>query len=149
MLTHEWHGGGNVFIRPNIVAEAGHVCEGHTHNYAHLTLFWSGWRADATLPDGTVVTRDFPAGSYGLIRADVCHKFTALPHEMTGHETELLDAVTAVADGAAPVETLAPAVALYRRRHREQPHHFWCMYAHRNAQGDVVQEYNGWPASYT
>lgn len=25
---------------------------------------------------------------------------------------------------------------------------FWCVYSHRNAQGDVVQESNGWGAAY-
>lgn len=25
---------------------------------------------------------------------------------------------------------------------------FWCVYSHRNAQGDVIQEDNGWGAAY-
>lgn len=25
---------------------------------------------------------------------------------------------------------------------------FWCVYSHRTAQGDVVQEYNNWGSSY-
>lgn len=25
---------------------------------------------------------------------------------------------------------------------------FWCVYSHRNPQGDIVQEYDGWEPSY-
>ena len=52
---------------------------GHTHNFDHTTIVFTGAiHVDATLPNGTVVSREFRAPAHCLIRADVKHKITAL-----------------------------------------------------------------------
>jgi hypothetical protein len=147
-LTHEWHGGGNTFIRPNMRENAGEVIEGHSHNFHHLSILFSGWRIEGVDQQGRPYSRDFKPGSFALIPKGVSHKLTALPHEVETHTQALLDAMMAVAEGRAGVETLAPAVAEWRRTHDAQPHVFWCVYAHREPQGDVVQDYTGWPDAY-
>lgn len=104
----EWVSG-NIFIRPNILEKAGEKIQGHTHNFDHTTIFFTGsFHVKAVLPNGKIIERDFHAPSHCLIKADVVHEITAL----------------------------------------EDKSQFWCVYAHRNAQGDVVQEYNGWGTSY-
>lgn len=74
---------GNIFVRPNTLAKAGDITQGHTHNFDHVTFVIRGSvHVRATLPNGTIVERDFgdgtPNGRYFLIRADVTHEFTAL-----------------------------------------------------------------------
>ena len=69
---------GNIFIRPT-EKKAGEVVRGHTHNFDHTTIFFTGkWRARCTLPNGKKVERDFAAPSHALIRADVEHSFECL-----------------------------------------------------------------------
>jgi hypothetical protein len=147
-ITHELVLG-NLFVRPNLVENPGDFIQGHTHNYDHVSFFHTPWRVEATLPDGREIVRDFPAGSFALIKADVSHKLTALPHEVEAHTQALLDAVVAVSEGLAGVETLAPAVATWKQRHESQPHHFWCAFAHETPQGNVGQKYSGWEPAYT
>ena len=110
MLTHEWHGGGNVYIRPHANMAKGDVLEGHTHNFDHVSIVFTGAvRVDAVLTDGREVSAEFKAPAHCLIKAEVVHKITALE------------------DGT----------------------NFWCVYAHRTPQADVVQEYPGWPEAYS
>lgn len=78
----EWISG-NIFIRPNRLAKAGDVTEGHKHNFDHTTIVFKGLvRVEATLPDGRVIQRDFGEGSnfgrHFLVKAEVLHKITAL-----------------------------------------------------------------------
>jgi len=104
----EWVSG-NVYIRPNKLPKAGDMTDGHTHNFDHTTIVFTGAiHVDATLPNGTIISRDFHAPSHCLIRADVKHKITALVDDTQ----------------------------------------YWCVYAHRNPQGEVVLDYDGWSASY-
>lgn len=104
----EW-ASGNIFIRPNQMANAGDLVQGHTHTFDHTTIVFTGAvHVKATKPDGTVVERDFYAPSHFLVLADVVHEITALVPN-----TE-----------------------------------FWCVYSHRTAQGDVVQEVTGWLGAY-
>lgn len=104
----EWISG-NIFIRPMKFEKAGEQVEGHTHNFDHTTVLFTGAvHVIATLPNGAVVERDFEAPSHFLVRKDVKHQIIA-----TKDKTEA-----------------------------------WCIYAHRNAQGDVVQEFDGWGDSY-
>lgn len=107
----EWVSG-NIFIRPMSLHQVGESIDGHTHNFDHTTVVFSGAvRIEATLLDGSQIVREFksPRWDYGgpshaLIKADVTHKLIA---------TE-------------------PNTIL------------WCVYSHRNAQGDVVLKYEGW-----
>lgn len=110
---------GNIYVRPFILASAGDVLPGHTHNFDHTTFVAKGGvHCRATLPDGTVIERDFWAAhrpensantpDFCLILADVVHEFTALVDDSV----------------------------------------IRCVYAHRTPQGEVVQQYTGWPAAY-
>lgn len=104
----EWVSG-NIMIRPNTLAKAGDVTQGHTHNFDHTTIvFRGGIHVKATLPSGAVIERDFMAPSHCLIKSAVAHELTAL-----SDDTE-----------------------------------YWCVYSHRNPQGDVVQDYDGWLSAY-
>lgn len=104
----EWVSG-NVFIRPNKLPAIGDAVDGHTHNFDHTTIVFTGAvKVTATTPDGRVIERDFNAPSHFLVKAEVTHRIVA-----TEPGTE-----------------------------------FWCVYAHRTPQGDVVQEYSGWPDAY-
>ncbi len=104
----EW-ASGNIYIRPNTLANAGDKVNGHTHNFDHTSIFYTGsFHVKATFPNGKVVERDFVAPAHCLIKADVEHEITALEPNSV----------------------------------------FWCVYAHRNPQGDVVQDFNGWGANY-
>lgn len=70
---------GNIFVRPNALANIGDKVDGHTHNFDHTTIFFRGsFHVKATLPDGRVIERDFVAPDHCLIRADVTHEITAL-----------------------------------------------------------------------
>lgn len=73
----EWVSG-NVFIRPNTIEKSGDFIDGHTHNFDHTTIFFSGeFEIEATLPDGTKIIQSIIAPSHRLIKADVLHKITA------------------------------------------------------------------------
>lgn len=74
----EWVSG-NVFIRPNNIAKAGQGVEGHTHNFDHTTIVFTGSVfVEAVLPDGTIKTGTFKAPAHFLVKAEVEHKITAL-----------------------------------------------------------------------
>ena len=104
----EWISG-NVFIRRNQMETAGTIIGGHTHNFDHTTIVFTGAvHVVATLPNGSVIERDFRAPAHFLVKADVLHEITAL----------------------------------------EDRTEFWCVYSHRNAQGDVVQDHDGWREPY-
>jgi hypothetical protein len=105
----EWVSG-NVFIRPTKFSRVGEVVEGHKHHFDHTTIvFKGGIHVHATLPNGTVIERDFTAPAHFLVKKDVIHEITALTDDAE----------------------------------------FWCIYSHRNAQGDVVQEWDGWHTATT
>ena len=104
----EWVSG-NVYIRPNVLPEVGSMVDGHTHNFDHTTIVFTGSvKVTATLPDGSVQEGEFIAPAHFLVRADVMHRIVAT----------------------------APGTQ------------FWCVYSHHTPQGDVVQEYTGWPEAY-
>lgn len=114
-MLGEWVSG-NVFIRPSRMLAKGEIVQGHKHNFDHTTIVFSGAvRIKGTLPDGTVIEREFRsprpdwAGpSHALIKAEVGHEITALE------------------DGTI----------------------FWCVYSHRDPQGEVWQNYTGWEPAY-
>lgn len=74
----EWISG-NIFIRPNTLDHAGQCVDGHTHNFDHTTIVFTGSvHVEATLPNGEVKTGVFEAPAHFLVKADVTHKITAL-----------------------------------------------------------------------
>lgn len=73
----EWVSG-NVFIRRNRLPRVGDGVDGHTHNFDHTTIVFTGAvHVKATHPDGRVVERDFAAPAHFLVRADVTHEICA------------------------------------------------------------------------
>jgi quercetin dioxygenase-like cupin family protein len=104
---------GNIFIREMRFEKAGDVVEGHAHNFDHTTYVARGalkierLDADGSV-ENTVVKRASDGHNWVLVRADVCHRLTALEDASMGH----------------------------------------CIYAHRDAQGEVVQAYDGWTEAY-
>ena len=100
----EW-ASGNIYIRRVRLAKAGDVLHGHTHNFDHTTIVFTGAvHVHATCEAGCNKKQDFAAPSHFLVRKDWRHEITAL------------------VDGT----------------------EFWCVYSHRDPQGNVVQEYTGW-----
>lgn len=70
---------GNVFIRKNGGLKKGDVCGGHTHNFDHTTIVFTGAvHVKALTPDGRVIEQDFAAPSHFLVKAEVRHEITAL-----------------------------------------------------------------------
>ena len=70
---------GNIFIRPNKLEQKGDMVQGHTHNFDHTTIFFTGsFHVKAKKPDGSTLERDFFAPSHCLIKAEYEHEITAL-----------------------------------------------------------------------
>lgn len=90
---------GNIFIRPNPLPRAGDVVRGHCHNFDHVTYVVSGAvHIRAVRPDGVVIERDFVAGQFCLIKAEVEHEIIAtvdgtLFHCIYAHRTPQGDVV--------------------------------------------------------
>jgi len=81
MIQPEWISG-NVFIRPNRLDKVGDRTAGHTHNFDHTTIVFSGAvHVRATLQSGVVIEKDFAAPSHFLVKADVKHEITATQPE--------------------------------------------------------------------
>lgn len=108
---------GNIFVRPNCGMAQGAVCDGHTHNFDHVTFVTRGsFRITRTWPDGrteTIVVHAPGSAGYDgrwfvLIKAECMHRLEAL----------------------------------------EPNSDFFCVYAHRDPQGRVLQHYDGWLESY-
>ena len=114
----EW-ASGNIYIRPTLLTKIGDAVQGHIHNFDHTTLVFSGGvHVKATGPNGEIIERDFYAPLAG-----------AELHAMQGHflvKKDWKHEITALVDGTV----------------------FWCVYSHRDPQGDVVQENNGWHKNY-
>lgn len=105
---------GNIFVREMAFETAGAVITGHSHNFDHVTYVARGAiRIDALDADGAVTRTIDKAASanhnWVLIRAQVCHRITALEDGTIAH----------------------------------------CIYSHRNPQGEVVVEYDGWMPAYS
>ncbi len=52
-------------------------------------------------------------------------------------------------DWGGPSHALIKAEVIHKLIATEDDTIVWCTYAHRNAQGEVVQQYNGWQDAYT
>lgn len=79
----EWISG-NIFIRPNEHLPKGSIIQGHTHNFDHTTIVFTGAvHVRAKLPDGRIIDRDFAAPSHFLVKAEVEHEITATENDTT------------------------------------------------------------------
>ena len=76
-LTHEWHGGGNIYIRPHNMRD-GEMLQGHTHNFDHVTIVFTGKVRVNAVVSGKTVTAEFTAPAHFLVKAEVEHEITAL-----------------------------------------------------------------------
>ncbi len=104
----EWVSG-NIFIRPNVLEHQGQVNKGHTHNFDHTTIVFTGAvRVTCTTPDGREYTQDYHAPAHFLVKANYSHRIEALEDKTV----------------------------------------YWCVYSHRNAQGDVIEQNPGWMGAY-
>lgn len=80
----EWISG-NIFIRPAMDnASKGFVLQGHTHNFDHTSIVFTGSvHIKRTHPNGTVEEQDFVAPAHCLIKAEDVHEITALEDNTT------------------------------------------------------------------
>lgn len=69
---------GNILIRPNTLEKKGDKVDGHTHNFDHTTIVFTGSvHVIATLPSGNIIEKDFTAPAHFLVKADVKHEIIA------------------------------------------------------------------------
>jgi hypothetical protein len=126
----EW-ASGNVYIRTmgagRFGLEVGEVISGHTHNFDHTSIFFNGrWKVKrwSKLVDGAGTEQE----SWVIVPGDEFERdgpFHLLIHAGCKHEFTYLGSP----DG--------------------MPGRAWCVYSHRNPQGEVVDNWNGWSPAYT
>jgi len=81
---------GNIFIREMALEKKGDVVEGHTHNFDHTTYVTRGSvKIESLNPDKTVkqsvVKKAEEGHNWVLIKAEVCHRITALEDNSMAH----------------------------------------------------------------
>ena len=81
---------GNIFIREMSLPKKGDVVKGHTHNFDHTTYVVRGAvRIESLNPDGSVKQSAVKTAKDGknwvLIKAEVCHRITALEDNTMAH----------------------------------------------------------------
>ena len=145
----------NIFRRPNKL-RLGEVTHGHTHNFYHTTYVnEGGFHIRGELPEGGVIERDvFPGDSVG-IRPDVLHMITAIGNvpaieRLTRLVRAPLAASLSLANSDSPLsQALEKSLAAVDAQieHYSQCNRYDCVYSHRNPQGEVIQEYDGWNAA--
>lgn len=125
----EWISG-NVFIRPMGGKDGlrpGDVVKGHLHNYDHTSIFFSGlWQVRRWQPivNEAGEPQRLPDGSQAFYETDNFERegpFHLLIEANSLHEFTFL----------------GPGMA-----------RAWCVYSHRNPQGDVAEHYSGWIEAY-
>lgn len=134
---------GNIFIREMAFDKAGDTVEGHAHKHDHTTYVpHGGLRIDKLDRVGgevvqSIEKRASKGHSWVLIKAGVVHRVTALPNP------QIDEAMLRVALGnmGLQLEQIDMAVAAATVERGSMGH---CIYSHRNAQGEIVQTYEGW-----
>jgi hypothetical protein len=144
---------GNIFIRPMVLRVPGDVVEGHKHNFDHVTAFLDGWwLAERLGPDGSAERIVQVAAPEYLLKRVRPRVFQV----GNGYVSLTPDQDPPV--GATPV----PFNALFSHLFIEKgvAHRFtlldgpsfgstaWCLYAHRDPQGNVVEKWTGWEDAY-
>ena len=127
----------------------GQIIEGHEHNFDHTSIFFIGrWRWEKWLPaakeDGTrvqdsegndvwlkILDKEIEAPGYLLIEAKARHQFTFL--------------------GVSTPDWMIPFIIPekleeFKTMMEKTKGKAWCVYSHRTAQGDVVQEAHSYSA---
>lgn len=117
----EWISG-SIFIRPMGPFEPGQQVDGHAHRFDHTTIFFNGrWLARRARPAVG------PGGENIWVedaRVEREGPFHLLIEAGCQHSFTFIGA----ADGA--------------------PGEAWCVYSHRNPQGEVSEAYTGWDKAY-
>lgn len=111
---------GNIFVRTGGPLQNGEVVHTHCHNFDHVTYIPHG---SAIIEQMTPPTDENPSGT-------------------------VLQAVTKSADEGRNF-VLIKAECWHRITALEDGTIYHCIFAHRNPQGDVVQEYDGWVEANT
>ena len=114
----EWISG-NILIRPNALPVVGDKVDGHTHNFDHTTIVFKG-RVNVK------AWKALPDGAKGEFLAD--RNFGG-PDDISRH-------------------FLVKANVLHEITALEPNTEFWCVYSHRDPQGDVTQVNTGWGEAY-
>lgn len=81
---------GNIFMREMAFKTAGEVVGGHTHHFDHTTYVVRGSvKIESLNPDGSVkqtaIKRAVDGHNWVLIKAEVCHRITALEDNTMAH----------------------------------------------------------------
>lgn len=136
-MALEWTAGNsNIFIRPMCFSQPGYIHDGHTHNFDHTAIVFNNTiRAEAEFPDGRKVEQDFTGPTHFLVDANVKHRLQNI--------APTLAEVIAVVDAMTPDEMRAELIRL-----KTAPTQAWCVYAHRDPQGEVTERNIGWGKSY-
>lgn len=77
----------------------------------------------------------------------IVFKGAMLLREVSGERREIMLRAPSVGYSG-PSHALVAGGVFHEIKALEDDTIFWCVYAHRNPQGDVVQEYNGWRPAY-
>lgn len=126
----------NIRIRPMNFARARVLHDGHTHFFDHTAVIHTGAvRATVRFLDGRTYTEDFHAPAHFLIDAELTHQITCIRPT----DAEVIAAVEAMS----PDQMRAELIRL-----KTQPTQAWCVYAHRDPQGEIIQRNIGWSRAY-
>lgn len=119
-VTWEERALGNIFIRKMKFKNAGDVMDGHAHNFDHTTIIFTGSvKVEFKRPDGSTGEKIFHAPTKG---EPVEHgQGYVLIRKDTEHKITALEDFTEA----------------------------WCVFAHRDEHGELVDEFNGQNKAYS
>jgi hypothetical protein len=121
----EW-ASGNIFIRSSGYLDVGKTVEGHTHTFDHTTVVFTG--------------------AVHVVKARPLLSVDGTP-KLDGNGSPLL-VVVEERDFEAPSHFLVEANAYHRITALKDGTQYWCVYSHREPQGDIVQHVTGWMDAY-
>lgn len=140
-MALEWTAGkSNIFIRPMCFTRPGYIHDGHEHEFDHTVIYANQpIRAEAEFADGSKLEQDFQPKDDGLghflIDANVKHRL----RNMRPSDEEIVQSV----DAMSPEQMRAELI-----RMKSRPLVAWCVYGHRDPQGEVLQRDIGWSKAY-
>lgn len=152
-MSAEWDSG-NIRIRPTMLPEPGRELEWHYHPFDHTAFVFTGAaRGKVRLKNGTVHTQDF----YSRQLAYIMH---LLGHDMSANESHCLVYANTDHTFEAIQPTKEQALALIAHLNEAElrdllagvmsmPTTPWCVFAHRDPQGNIIQKNIGWHHAYS
>lgn len=149
----EWDSG-NIRIRPTMLPEPGRELEWHYHPFAHTGFHFTGAaRGKVRLKDGTIYSQDFYSRQLSFIMHKLGRDMSAneshsLIYPNTDHTFEAIQPTKVKAlemiahlDEAGVRDLLAEVISM--------PSTVWCTFAHRDPQGQIIQNNIGWHHAYS